>query len=178
MEGDLRAWAEMVAAFKTSIILASHCHRLTETSVITMLHGRLDLPDLQDVYAEVPEVPPVSIISLSHQLPEPFAITMIEAMACGTPVIATSYGAFPEVVVEGRTGFICRSMGEMLASVQKIDRLDRRACRVHVAERFSVKRTADGYEAAYRRVLEAPVTAAYRSVDAPAPVAMLSASAG
>ena len=69
-------------------------------------------------------------------------------------------------------------MGEMLASVQKIDRLDRRACPVHVAERFSVKRTADGCKAAYRRVLEAPVAAPYRTVDAPAPVAMLSASVG
>ena len=69
-------------------------------------------------------------------------------------------------------------MGEMLASVQTIDRLDRRARRVHVVERFSVERTGDGCEAAYRRVLEAPVAAAYRTVDAPAPVAMLSVSGG
>ena len=69
-------------------------------------------------------------------------------------------------------------MGEMLASVQKIDRLDRRACRVHVAERVSVQRTGDGCEAAYRGVLDAPVAAAYRTVDAPAPVAMLSAGVG
>jgi hypothetical protein len=43
-------------------------------------------------------------------------------------------------MIDGRTGFICRSMEEMLASVQKIDRLDMRACRVHVAERFSVEK--------------------------------------
>jgi len=110
--------------------------------------------------------------------PEPFGMTMIETMACGTPVIAMRHGSVPEVVVDGRTGFICRSMAEMIASVQKIDRLDRRACRVHVAQRFSVERMADGYEAAYRRVLEAPVAAAYRTVEEPAPVAMLSASVG
>ncbi len=110
--------------------------------------------------------------------PEPFGITMIEAMACGTPVIAMRHGSVPEVVVHGRTGFICGSMAEMIASVQKIDRLDRRACRMHVAERFSVERMADGYEAAYRRVLKAPVAAAYRTVEEPAPVAMLSSSVG
>ena len=86
--------------------------------------------------------------------PEPFGITMIEAMACGTPVIAMCHGSVPEVVVDGCTGFICRSMGEMIASVGKVDRLDRRACRTHTARRFSVERMVDGYEAAYRRVLE------------------------
>jgi len=69
-------------------------------------------------------------------------------------------------------------MEEMLASVQTIDRLDRRARRVHVVERFSVERTGDGCEAAYRGVLDAPVAAAYRTVDEPAPVAMLSAGVG
>jgi hypothetical protein len=66
----------------------------------------------------------------------------------------------------------------MLASMQKIDRLDRRADRVHLAARFSVERMADGYEAAYPRVLEAPAAAAYRTVDEPAPVAILSGSVG
>jgi glycosyltransferase involved in cell wall biosynthesis len=76
--------------------------------------------------------------------PKPFGITMIEAMACGTPVIAMSHGSVPEVVVDGRTGFICGSMAEMIASVQKIDRLDGRACRMHVAGRFLVERMTDG----------------------------------
>lgn len=67
-------------------------------------------------------------------------------------------------------------MGEMIASVQQIGRLDRRACRMHVAERFSVERMVDGYEAVYRRVLEAPVAGAYRTVEDPVHVAMLSSS--
>jgi glycosyltransferase involved in cell wall biosynthesis len=86
--------------------------------------------------------------------PEPFGITMIEAMACGTPVIAMACGSVPEVVAHGRTGFVCRTLGEMIAAVAEVPRLDRRACRAHVAERFSVERMADGYEAVYRRVLE------------------------
>ncbi|HKV45290.1 MAG TPA: glycosyltransferase family 4 protein [bacterium] len=255
--------------------------RLTRTPVITTLHGRLDLPELHDVYAEFPEVPVVSIseaqrrplpqaawlstiyngidlrhftlqerpgrylaflgrispekcadraIAIAHAVgiplriaakidpvdreyfreniepllddpliefvgeidetakddflgnalaylfpinwPEPFGITMIEAMACGTPVIAWRHGSVPEVVVDGQTGFICRSMEEMIASVQKVDLLDRRACRAHVAERFSVERMVDGYEAAYRRVLEAPVVSAYPAGEEFAPLAL------
>jgi hypothetical protein len=92
---------------------------------------------------------------------------------CGTPVVAMHHGSVPEVVADGRTGFICRSIGEMIASVGKVDRLDRRACRVHVAERFSVERMVDGYEAAYRR-LEAPIVAVHRAVEEPVPVAMFS----
>ncbi len=86
--------------------------------------------------------------------PEPFGITMVEAMACGTPVIAMACGSVPEVVAHGRTGFVCRTLAEMIAAVAEVPRLDRRACRAHVAERFSVERMADGYEAVYRAVLE------------------------
>jgi glycosyltransferase involved in cell wall biosynthesis len=86
--------------------------------------------------------------------PEPFGITMIEAMACGTPVLAMACGSVPEVVAHGRTGFVCRTLGEMIAAVAEVPRLDRRACRAHVAEHFSVERMADGYQAVYQRVLE------------------------
>jgi glycosyltransferase involved in cell wall biosynthesis len=261
--------------------------RLTQTPVITTLHGRLDLPELQDVYAEFPEVPLVSIseaqrrplphaswlstiyngidlrhftlrerrgnylaflgrispekcadraIAIAHAVgiplriaakidpvdqvyfdakikplltdpliefigeideaqkddflgnafaylfpinwPEPFGITMIEAMACGTPVVAMRHGSVPEVVADGRTGFICRSMGEMIASVGKVDRLDRRACRAHVAGRFSVERMVDSYETAYRRVLEAPTGTTYRAgLEELAPPALVASGA-
>jgi glycosyltransferase involved in cell wall biosynthesis len=91
--------------------------------------------------------------------PEPFGITMIEAMACGTPVIAMAHGSVPEVVAHGRTGFVCRTFTEMIAAVASVPQIDRRACRAHVAERFSVERMADGYEAVYAHVLaEALIT--------------------
>jgi glycosyltransferase involved in cell wall biosynthesis len=85
--------------------------------------------------------------------PEPFGITMIEAMACGTPVIAMARGSVPEVVVHGRTGFICRSLPEMIDAIHQVGHVSRRACRAHVEHRFSTDAMATAYEAAYRRML-------------------------
>jgi glycosyltransferase involved in cell wall biosynthesis len=85
--------------------------------------------------------------------PEPFGITMIEAMACGTPVIAMARGSVPEVVVHGRTGFICRSVREMVDAIHQVGQLSRRACREYVERRFGVDVMAAGYEAVYRSIL-------------------------
>jgi glycosyltransferase involved in cell wall biosynthesis len=90
--------------------------------------------------------------------PEPFGITMVEAMACGTPVIATARGSVPEVVADGETGFICRTVAEMIEAVKSVPGIDRPACRRRVAERFTVERMTDGYEAVYRRLLEGVLT--------------------
>ena len=84
--------------------------------------------------------------------PEPFGLVMIEAMACGTPVVARPCGSVPEVVVHGRTGFLGSSLIELVDAVKRIDEIDRAACRRHVEERFSVGRMAQDYEAVYRRL--------------------------
>jgi glycosyltransferase involved in cell wall biosynthesis len=86
--------------------------------------------------------------------PEPFGMTMIEAMACGTPVIAMNLGSVPEVVVDGQTGFVCRSQAEMIDAVQRAGDLSRNACRAHVENHFSTLRMAEMYETAYRTVTE------------------------
>jgi glycosyltransferase involved in cell wall biosynthesis len=85
--------------------------------------------------------------------PEPFGMTMIEAMACGTPVIAMNLGSVPEVVVHGQTGFVCRSQAEMIDAVQRAGDLSRDACRTHVENHFSAVRMAEMYETVYRTVL-------------------------
>ena len=85
--------------------------------------------------------------------PEPFGITMIEAMACGTPVIAMNLGSVPEVVVHGQTGFVCRSQAEMIDAVQRAGDLSRAACRTHVENHFSAPRMAEMYETVYRTVM-------------------------
>ncbi|HUP33222.1 MAG TPA: glycosyltransferase family 4 protein [Gaiellaceae bacterium] len=81
---------------------------------------------------------------------EPFGLVMLESMACGTPVIATRRGAVPEVVVDGKTGVIVESSGEMPAALARIDRIDPDECRRHVETRFSPERMVAAYEHAYR----------------------------
>jgi glycosyltransferase involved in cell wall biosynthesis len=85
--------------------------------------------------------------------PEPFGLTMAEAMATGTPVVAYRAGAAPEVVEHGVTGFVCESLTEMVGAVGLVGELDRRACRARVEARFSPAAMADGYEAAYAALL-------------------------
>ena len=84
--------------------------------------------------------------------PEPFGLVMIEAMACGTPVIARPCGSVPEVLVDGRTGFLADTVEELADAVKRVDDLDRVECRRHVEARFSVSRMAEDYERVYRRL--------------------------
>jgi glycosyltransferase involved in cell wall biosynthesis len=81
--------------------------------------------------------------------PEPFGLTMAEAMATGTPVIAYRAGSVPEVVEHGVTGFVCKRLSEMIDAVARIPEIDRRACRDRVERLFSPTAMADGYERAY-----------------------------
>lgn len=87
--------------------------------------------------------------------PEPFGLVMIEAMACGTPVIAYPHGSVPEVMDDGVTGYIVNGPAAAVAAVERLDAIDRAACRRHFEARFSARRMADGYLALYRRILEA-----------------------
>jgi glycosyltransferase involved in cell wall biosynthesis len=83
---------------------------------------------------------------------EPFGIVMVEAMACGTPVVALRRGSVPEVVIDGVTGFVRDRVEELAGAVERAGALDPRACRRHAAERFDVPVMVSGYEAAYRRL--------------------------
>ncbi len=85
--------------------------------------------------------------------PEPFGLTAIEALACGTPVIARPAGALPEIVRHGIDGFLGRDVDELAGFVDRVGEIDRFAIRASVIERFSAARMADAYEAVYRRVL-------------------------
>ncbi len=87
--------------------------------------------------------------------PEPFGLVMIEAMACGTPVVARPFGSAPEIVVHGVTGFLADDVAGLVAGVRAAARLDRAAVRRHVETRFSVEAMVDGYEQIYRGMLAA-----------------------
>jgi glycosyltransferase involved in cell wall biosynthesis len=85
---------------------------------------------------------------------EPFGLVMIESMACGTPVIATGWGAVPEVIEDGHTGVIVDDYREMANAIAEADAIDPLECRRYVEERFSAKRMVRDYEAAYHLVLD------------------------
>ncbi|SFJ72958.1 Glycosyl transferases group 1 [Bradyrhizobium sp. Gha] len=87
--------------------------------------------------------------------PEPFGLVMIEAMACGTPVIAYRSGSVPEVVDEGVTGFIVDSDEEAVRALSELPRLDRRRVRARFEQRFSALRMAREYEGLYRELVAA-----------------------
>jgi glycosyltransferase involved in cell wall biosynthesis len=84
---------------------------------------------------------------------EPFGLSVIEAMACGTPVIAYRRGSMPELIEHGVTGFLVDSFHEAVVAIGRLGEIDRAACRRAVEERFTVERMADEYLALYRRIL-------------------------
>ncbi len=84
--------------------------------------------------------------------PEPFGLVMIEALACGTPVIAYRRGSVPEVLEHGVTGFIVTGLDDAIAAAEKVARLDRRRCRHVFEERFTAERMARDYLAVYEKL--------------------------
>src|SRR6202022_4607080 len=82
--------------------------------------------------------------------PEPFGLVMIEAMACGTPVVAFRSASVPEVIDDGLTGFIVKDIDAAVAAVARVGTLDRAAIRTTFEARFTVERMARDYLAIYR----------------------------
>ncbi|UCC29482.1 MAG: glycosyltransferase, partial [Phycisphaerales bacterium] len=80
---------------------------------------------------------------------EPFGLVAVEAQASGTPLIATRFGALPEIIVEGETGFVVDSIGEAVKAADKLGSLSPAACRANAETRFSAAAMAKGYEAVY-----------------------------
>ncbi len=86
--------------------------------------------------------------------PEPFGLVMIEAMACGTPIIAYNRGSVPEVVDDGLTGFIVEDEKSAIGAVHRLPELSRDKIRKRFEERFTARRMALDYLAVYRSLME------------------------
>ena len=88
------------------------------------------------------------------QWEEPFGLIMTEAMACGTPVIGFNRAAVPEIVSDGKTGFVVEDIKEMVRAIKKIDSVDRIKCRERVEKYFSVEKMVDEYEKVYEKAMK------------------------
>ena len=84
---------------------------------------------------------------------EPFGLSVVEAMACGTPVIAYRRGSMPELIDDGVTGFLVDDFDQAIAAIKRVDEIDREACRRRVEQHFTVDRMADRYLELYRQLL-------------------------
>ncbi len=124
--------------------------------VAPLLHG-----DAVDYVGEIDDAEKPAFLSGAKALlfpidwPEPFGLVMIEAMACGCPVIAFRRGSVPEVVEHGRTGFIVDDVAGAVAAIAELDRIDRASVRRRFEERWTARRMADDYLALYRRLARA-----------------------
>jgi glycosyltransferase involved in cell wall biosynthesis len=92
-----------------------------------------------------------------YDWPEPFGLVLIEAMACGTPVLAYRRGSIPEVIDHGVTGFVCDNLDEMAEAVPRIPEISRQRCREVFESRFTVERMVRDYVALYERLIATPV---------------------
>jgi glycosyltransferase involved in cell wall biosynthesis len=118
-----------------------------------------------DFVGEVDEVSKQEFLANAYALllpidwPEPFGLVIIEAMACGTPVVAYRQGAIPELIEDGISGFIVDNLDEAVQALHRIPSVDRRRCRARFEERFNVTRMAHDYMSIYERLINAPYVA-------------------
>ncbi|MCX6178017.1 MAG: glycosyltransferase family 4 protein [Chlorobiales bacterium] len=120
----------------------------------------LDHP-LIDYVGEVDDVRKVELLKNAKALlntidwPEPFGLVMIEALACGTPVIVRGCGSAPEVITHGKTGFICNSRLDFIDAIHNVDLISRKTCRKEFDRRFSRDCMVENYEELYYNLLPA-----------------------
>ncbi|HEX4594169.1 MAG TPA: glycosyltransferase family 4 protein [Bryobacteraceae bacterium] len=136
------------------IRIAAKVDKVDRAYFETAIKPMLDHP-LVDYIGEIGEREKQEFLGGAYALmflidwPEPFGLAMIEALACGTPVIAFRRGSVPEIIDEGRTGFIVDSVDDAVDAIGKVAQLNRGDCRKAVEQRFSSERMANDYVAEY-----------------------------
>jgi glycosyltransferase involved in cell wall biosynthesis len=124
-----------------------------DTTIRPMIDG-----DQIEMIGEIGDHEKAAFLSGAHALlmpidwPEPFGLVMIEAMACGTPVIAFNCGSVPEIIEHGMTGFVVETEDAAVAAIPRLRHLSRTAIRRRFEQRFTANRMADDYLALYRQL--------------------------
>jgi glycosyltransferase involved in cell wall biosynthesis len=135
---------------------AAKVDKVDEHYFQTVIRPLMDGRDDVELIGEISEPEKPAFLSGAHALlmpidwPEPFGLVMIEAMACGTPVIAFNRGSVPEVMEDGVTGYIVEDVVGAVGAVGRLDRISRTRVRQRFEERFTAKRMAEDYLAVYR----------------------------
>jgi glycosyltransferase involved in cell wall biosynthesis len=140
--------------------IAAKVDRVDEVYFHTTIEPLLKLPGVEFI-GEIDERHKAEFLRNAHALlfpidwPEPFGLAMIEAMACGTPVLAFRNGSVAEVVDEGVTGYVVNSTDEAISTLERVLALDRRQVRRRFEERFTATRMAHDYVKLYERLVGA-----------------------
>ena len=159
---------EAARAVSLPIVLAGKCAEPTERAYFarevqprlgsdTTIFGVADAAAKRDLLARA------ACLLFPICWDEPFGLVMIEAMACGTPVVALRRGAVPEIVLAGQTGVIVDHPDELAGAIGEARRLDPWVCRKHVEQNFTVDMMAARYEAVYRRAVAGLMNSAGRA---------------
>ncbi len=148
------------------LVIAGEVHSVNEAYWEEMIKPNIDGDQIKFVgpktdEEKIPLYQKAVAFLMPIQWSEPFGLVMIEAMACGTPVIAYSRGSVPEVVKDGETGFVIQETGDkeedleaMVRAVNNIGSISPLACRKHVEENFSIETEAENYLNLYKRIIE------------------------
>jgi glycosyltransferase involved in cell wall biosynthesis len=154
---------EIAIATGTPLRIAAKVDRIDEAYFEREIRPLLDHP-LVEFVGEIDQAAKNEFIGNARALlfpidwPEPFGLVMIEAMACGTPVLAWRCGSVPEVINEGVTGFVVDDMPQAIAAAGQIARIDRRRCRQMFETRFSARQMGARYLALYHSLIQARQT--------------------
>jgi len=133
----------------------SYHQQYFEREIRPHLNGRVRFADTPLKSRKLDLLRHARALLLTSTAEETSSLVAMEAMACGTPVVAFRRGAFPEIVADGETGFVVDALDEMAAALGEVERISPQACRERVGRRFSASRMANEYEALYKGELVA-----------------------
>ncbi len=157
---------EIAIACDTRLRVAAKVDPADQAYFDAEIRARLDHP-LVEYIGEIGEAEKSDFIGAARAMlfpidwPEPFGLAMIEAMACGTPVVAYDRGSVCEVIEDGITGYIVADQREAIDAAMRVGELDRARCRQRFDARFTADRMAADYEAAYRSLIDTPIATSH-----------------
>jgi glycosyltransferase involved in cell wall biosynthesis len=154
---------EIATRLEVPLKIAAKVDRVDAEYFRTRIEPLLDHP-LIEFIGEIDESQKTAFLGAARALlfpidwPEPFGLVMIEAMACGTPIVAMNCGSVPEIIEQGVNGFCVDSMEAALDAAARITSVDRAGCRAVFDQRFAASRMASGYVEVYRALIDRDVS--------------------